>query len=71
MRLAHCKEDEEEVVFAQRAKLYQFTPAVKKWKEKGVGDLQILSDKANNTHRILLRKYDRKLIRNRLNRMFE
>ncbi len=36
-------EEDEEVVYSQRAKLYRFTDG--QWKERGVGDMKILKHK--------------------------
>lgn len=50
-------EEDEEVIFSHRAKLYRFESGTKEWKEKGVGDIKILYNKDKNTYRILLRRY--------------
>jgi len=49
-------EEEEEIVFTQRAKLYRFDSTAKEWKEKGVGCMKILNNKEKKTYRILLRR---------------
>nr|CAG4642549.1 EOG090X078K [Evadne anonyx] len=49
-------EEDEDVVFTERAKLYRFDSSVKEWKEKGVGSMKILNNKEKNTFRILLRR---------------
>jgi len=47
-------EEEEEILYSQRAKLYRFSAG--EWKERGIGDIKIL--RHNNTHkiRILMRR---------------
>lgn len=49
-------EEDEDVVFNHRAKVYRFDKDAKEWKEKGVGDIKILHHAAKNTFRILLRR---------------
>ena len=49
-------EEDEDVVFKHRAKVYRFDPDRKEWKERGVGDIKILKHKAKNTFRVLLRR---------------
>jgi len=49
-------EEEEEIVFKHRAKVYRFDKDVKQWKERGVGDIKILNHQAKNTFRVLLRR---------------
>ena len=49
-------EEDEEVVFKHRAKVYRFDPDKKEWKDRGVGDIKILKHKAKNTFRVLLRR---------------
>ncbi|XP_055847876.1 E3 SUMO-protein ligase RanBP2 [Episyrphus balteatus] len=47
-------EENEEVMFSARSKLFRF--ADKEWKERGVGDLKILKNNENGTSRILMRR---------------
>ena len=49
-------EEDEEVSFKHRAKVYRFDPDKKEWKDRGVGDIKILKHKAKNTFRVLLRR---------------
>ncbi len=49
-------EEEEEVLFKYRAKVYRYDVDTKQWKERGVGDMKILKHKAKNTFRVLLRR---------------
>jgi len=49
-------EEDEEVVFQFRSKVYRYDPDTKQWKERGVGDLKILKHPSRNTFRVLLRR---------------
>jgi E3 SUMO-protein ligase RanBP2 len=49
-------EEDEEIVFSHRAKLYGFDSSTKEWKERGVGDIKILHNQAERTYRILMRR---------------
>lgn len=49
-------EEDEELIFSHRAKLYRFESSTKEWKEKGVGDIKILHHRQKNTYRVLLRR---------------
>ena len=49
-------EEDEEVTFKHRAKVFTFDKEAKQWKERGVGDIKILHHKEKNTFRILLRR---------------
>jgi len=49
-------EEEEEVVYCQRAKLFRFDKPAKQWKERGVGDLKILKHRTKQRFRIVLRR---------------
>lgn len=50
-------EEDEDVLFKQRCKLYRFNNELKEWKEKGVGEMKILKHKLkDNTYRILMRR---------------
>ena len=49
-------EEEEEVMFVRRCKLYRFSSETKEWKEKGAGEIKVLNNKANQTYRILMRR---------------
>lgn len=50
-------EEDEDIIFKQRCKLYRFDSKLKEWKEKGVGELKILKHKQReNAYRILMRR---------------
>jgi E3 SUMO-protein ligase RanBP2 len=50
-------EENEDVVFNQRCKLYRFDKATGEWKEKGTGEMKVLKHKTNaNMYRILMRR---------------
>ena len=49
-------EEEEEVVFSNRAKLYRFDEPTKQWKERGLGDIKILRHKKTMKYRVLMRR---------------
>ncbi|XP_030766010.1 E3 SUMO-protein ligase RanBP2 [Sitophilus oryzae] len=49
-------EENETVLFGERAKLYRYDANGKEWKERGVGQIKILHDPANGTYRLLLRR---------------
>ncbi|XP_045463199.1 E3 SUMO-protein ligase RanBP2-like [Harmonia axyridis] len=47
-------EEEEEVVYCHRAKLFRFVGG--EWKERGIGDLKILKNKGSEKLRVLMRR---------------
>ncbi|XP_029792910.1 E3 SUMO-protein ligase RanBP2-like isoform X1 [Suricata suricatta] len=49
-------EEDEEILFKERAKLYRWDRDVSQWKERGVGDLKILWHTMKNYYRILMRR---------------
>merc|ERR1712226_890274 len=49
-------EEDEEVAFKHRAKVYRYDTETKQWKERGVGDIKILKHPQKNTYRVLLRR---------------
>lgn len=50
-------EEDEDIVFKARCKLYRFNIEGKDWKEKGTGEIKILRHKVNsNSYRVLMRR---------------
>jgi Ran-binding protein 1 len=49
-------EENEEILFQVRAKLYRFDDTEKEWKERGTGDLKILQNNETKKIRILMRR---------------
>nr|KAF6383400.1 RAN binding protein 2 [Pipistrellus kuhlii] len=49
-------EEDEEILFKERAKLYRWDRDVNQWKERGVGDIKILWHTLKNYYRILMRR---------------
>ncbi|KAJ1118109.1 hypothetical protein NDU88_006304 [Pleurodeles waltl] len=49
-------EEEEQVLYSQRVKLFRFDPDTSQWKERGVGNLKILRNQDNGKLRILMRR---------------
>ena len=50
-------EEDEEVLFKQRCKLFRFDNTTKEWKEKGTGEMKILKHRVKeNSYRVLMRR---------------
>ncbi|KAF2363400.1 Zinc finger RanBP2-type [Trinorchestia longiramus] len=49
-------EEDEEEMFCERAKLFRWADATKEWKERGLGDIKILSNTATGKIRVLMRR---------------
>lgn len=49
-------EEDEEVLYQVRAKLYRFEDSDKEWKERGTGDCKILRNKETQKIRVLMRR---------------
>ncbi|XP_016339596.1 E3 SUMO-protein ligase RanBP2-like isoform X2 [Sinocyclocheilus anshuiensis] len=49
-------EEDEEILFRERAKLYRWDRKLNQWKERGVGDLKILFHPLKKSYRLLMRR---------------
>lgn len=49
-------EEDEEVLFKVRAKLFRFDSEAKEWKERGTGDCKFLQSKSTKKVRLLMRR---------------
>jgi len=49
-------EEDEDILYKERAKLYRFDADSKEWKERGTGDVKLLKHKQTNKVRIILRQ---------------
>ena len=49
-------EEDENILFCERAKLYRFDSATNQMKERGIGEMKILQHKTTNLCRILMRR---------------
>lgn len=49
-------EEDEEVLYSHRAKLFRFDTAVKEWKERGLGDIKLLCHKKSSKLRLIMRR---------------
>ena len=49
-------EENEDVIFKMRAKLFRFVTDSNEWKERGTGDLRLLQDKENKLIRVVMRR---------------
>lgn len=49
-------EEDEEILFKERAKLYRWDRDLSQWKERGIGDIKILFHPAKRFYRILMRR---------------
>uniref|UniRef100_A0A9J8BD22 E3 SUMO-protein ligase RanBP2 n=1 Tax=Cyprinus carpio carpio TaxID=630221 RepID=A0A9J8BD22_CYPCA len=49
-------EEDEEILFKERAKLYRWDHEVDQWKERGVGDIKILFHPVKQHYRVLMRR---------------
>lgn len=49
-------EEDEEVLYSQRVKLFRFDSSASQWKERGVGILKILKNPSNGRLRVLMRR---------------
>ncbi|XP_043242100.1 E3 SUMO-protein ligase RanBP2-like [Amphibalanus amphitrite] len=49
-------EEEEEVLYSHRAKLYRFAKETGEWKERGLGDIKLLEHRQTHKIRLLMRR---------------
>uniref|UniRef100_A0A8C2PQP8 E3 SUMO-protein ligase RanBP2 n=1 Tax=Cyprinus carpio TaxID=7962 RepID=A0A8C2PQP8_CYPCA len=49
-------EEDEEILFKERAKLYRWDRELNQWKERGVGDIKILFHPVKKSYRLLMRR---------------
>ena len=49
-------EEDEEVMFSHRSKLYHFVAEEKQWKERGIGDIKLLRNVTSGKMRVLMRR---------------
>ncbi|MGH0135132.1 UNVERIFIED_CONTAM: hypothetical protein FKN15_032411 [Acipenser sinensis] len=49
-------EEDEDVLYSQRVKLFRFDLDIGQWKERGVGTLKLLKNKTNGRLRVLMRR---------------
>ncbi|CAJ0916274.1 unnamed protein product [Ranitomeya imitator] len=49
-------EEDEEILFKERVKLYRWDRDVNQWKERGVGEIKILFHQEKNCYRVLMRR---------------
>lgn len=49
-------EEDEEILFKKRAKLYRWDRDLDQWKERGTGDIKILFHPTKHFYRILMRR---------------
>ncbi|KAH7100651.1 RanBP1 domain-containing protein [Auriculariales sp. MPI-PUGE-AT-0066] len=49
-------EEDEDVVFKMRAKLFRFESTTNEWKERGTGDVRLLQHKETNKIRLVMRR---------------
>ncbi|XP_076018006.1 E3 SUMO-protein ligase RanBP2 isoform X1 [Genypterus blacodes] len=49
-------EEDEEILFKERTKMYRWDPELSQWKERGIGDIKILFHPTKHFYRILMRR---------------
>ena len=49
-------EEDEQVMFSHRAKLYRFVAEEKQWRERGIGDIRLLRNVTSGEMRVLMRR---------------
>ncbi|KAE8212962.1 hypothetical protein CF319_g5528 [Tilletia indica] len=54
--VTRTNEEDENVLFKIRAKLFRFEKDTKEWKERGTGDVRLLENKSTNKVRLVMRR---------------
>ncbi|XP_012522042.1 E3 SUMO-protein ligase RanBP2 [Monomorium pharaonis] len=49
-------EEDEEILYSHRAKLFRFDTTVKEWKERGLGDIKLLRHRETSKLRLIMRR---------------
>lgn len=49
-------EEDEEILFKERTKLFRWDREINQWKERGIGDIKILFHPTKHFYRILMRR---------------
>lgn len=49
-------EEDEDVIYKQRAKMFRFSPESKEWKERGTGEVRFLQHKKTHKIRLIMRR---------------
>jgi len=49
-------EEDEDILFSERSKLFRYVPESKEWKERGIGEFKILKNRASGKIRFLMRR---------------
>lgn len=49
-------EEDEEILYAHRAKLYRYDTTTKEWKERGLGDIKLLQHQSSKKLRLVMRR---------------
>lgn len=49
-------EEDEEILFKERTKLFRWDREISQWKERGVGDIKILFHPTKHSYRVLMRR---------------
>ena len=49
-------EEDEDILFSERSKLFRYTSETKEWKERGIGEFKVLKNKSTRKIRFLMRR---------------
>ena len=49
-------EEDEEVLYSHRCRLYRFDDNINQWKERGIGEMKLLQHHENGKIRVLMRR---------------